>query len=58
MELNHIEKNPFNVYHFDELKKMKFNKFEIYLGSESHPLYYCKGEEYYSKLVPKQDYDK
>ena len=43
MELNNIEnKKSFNIYHFDELKKMKFNMFEIYLGSERPPYYFLK----------------
>ena len=59
MELDNVEnKKPVNIYHFDELKKMKFDKFQIYLGSERPPYYSCKGEGYYPTLVQKEDYDK
>ena len=59
MELNNIDnKKPVRVYHFDEFRKMKFNKFEVYLGSERPPYYYCNGEDVYPKLVPREDYDK
>lgn len=59
MKLDNIEnKKSFSIYHFDELKKMKFDKFQIYLGSERPPYYFCKGEEYYPKLVQKDDYEK
>jgi hypothetical protein len=47
------------IIHFNELKKMKFDKFEVYLGFEKPPYYSIKEErEYNHKLIKKDDYDK
>lgn len=59
MKLDNIEnKKSVSFYNFDEFKKMKFDKFQIYFGSERPPYYFLKGEDYYPKLVQKENYDK
>jgi hypothetical protein len=59
MKLDNIEnKKSVSIYNFDEFKKMKFDKFQIYFGSERPPNYSLKGEEYYPTLVKKEDYEK
>lgn len=61
MDLENIEnKKLVNVYYFNKLKKLKFEKFEIYLGFDKHTQYFVNDyyKEIYKKSVKIKDYEK
>jgi hypothetical protein len=61
MELNNMDnKKSVSVYYFSKLKKMKFEKFEIYLGFDKHTQYHVNdySKEIYKKTVEINDYEK
>jgi hypothetical protein len=61
MESNYNEnKKPVKLFYFNKLKKMRFNKFEIYLGlnKNTHYRYDDTSKDNYDEIVNLKDYEK
>lgn len=61
MESNYNEnKKPVKLFYFNKLKKMRFNKFEIYLGINKNTSYRYDdtSEDNYNEIVKITDYEK